>query len=75
MSDTKGGGMPCRVCGCFHILDLFSSICDPCHRVGLLMAAGEREMNKRTYTAKKHDEFEEAKTTEELKAWIREYML
>ena len=70
MSDTSQSKL-CYVCGD----DTDSSICTPCHAVGLLMAAGEKEMNKRTYTAKKHDEFEEAKTTEELKAWIREYML
>ena len=65
----------CRVCGLTHSNPRSSTICPPCGAVQGAENAAEREHDERTYTARKYDGFEEAQTVEELKDWIREYML
>ena len=67
--------MPCRNCGNHHSNPMSSSICTPCGAAESADNAAEKEKDERTYTARKYDGFEEAQTVEELKDWIREYML
>jgi|TARA_R110000850_G_scaffold247358_1_gene372264 hypothetical protein len=65
----------CRVCGFTHSNPRSSAICLRCERIQSAENAAEREHDERTYTARKYDGFEDAQTVEELKDWIRKYML
>jgi ribosomal protein L37E len=67
--------IPCRVCGNAHHNLRSSSICTTCGASEAAENAAEKEKDERTYTARKCDSFEDAETVEELKEWIREYML
>jgi uncharacterized Zn finger protein (UPF0148 family) len=65
----------CRVCGYTHGNPMSSSICPPCGRRQAAENAAEKEEDERLQEENKQDSFEDAQTVEELKDWIREYML
>ena len=74
MSNTRTH-TPCRVCGNHHSNPRSSTICPPCGAVEGAENAAEKERYERLQEENKQDSFEDAQTVEELKDWIREYML
>tara|TARA_R110002110_G_scaffold335537_3_gene546203 strand:- start:2656 stop:2880 length:225 start_codon:yes stop_codon:yes gene_type:complete len=67
--------IPCRVCGNHHHNLRSSSICTACGAAEAAENAAEKERDERLQEENKQDSFEDAQTVEELKDWIREYML
>jgi ribosomal protein L37E len=67
--------IPCRVCGNHHHNLRSSSICPTCGAAEAAENAAEKERDERENASNKYNSFEEAQTVEELKDWIREYML
>ena len=65
----------CRVCGLAHHNLRSSSICTTCGASEAAENAAQKHSEGITYTQTKHEAFEDATTVEELKEWIREYML
>tara|TARA_R110000782_G_C14602892_1_gene391232 strand:+ start:109 stop:273 length:165 start_codon:yes stop_codon:yes gene_type:complete len=52
-----------------------SSICPPCGKRQAAESKSKSYNSKKSFLQNKHDSFEDAQTVEELKDWIREYML
>jgi transposase len=66
----------CRVCGLTHSNPRSSTICRHCGAVQGAENAAEKERYERLQEVfNKHDSLKDAETLEELKDWIREYML
>ena len=74
MTSTRSH-MPCRVCGNHHTNPRSSSICTTCGAAEAAENAAEKERDEREEVFNKHDSLKDAETLEELKDWIREYML
>jgi ribosomal protein L37E len=67
--------IPCRVCGNAHQNLRSSSICTTCGASEAAENAADKERDEREEVFHKHDSLKDAETLEEMKEWIREYML
>jgi uncharacterized Zn finger protein (UPF0148 family) len=65
----------CHECGFTHSNPRSSTLCPPCGAIRSAESAAEKERDERLQEENKQDSFEDAQTVEELKDWIREYML
>jgi ribosomal protein L37E len=67
--------LPCRVCGDKHTNTMSRSICPPCGYAESQANAYNAQNIEQEAEDRKEDEFNDIQDIEEMKRWMREYLL